>query len=95
MLGHRKHIMAEPHLRPQEKLRTRAARAGANVICSVHDQGSRSGWASAYAAGRIVVHDDFAKLCAEKAPIAPLVPLYSVDNKRAPVFGSRLLTEGL
>ena len=37
----------------------------------------------------------FAELCAEKAPFSPLVPLYSVDNKRAPKAGSRLLTERL
>lgn len=46
------------------------------MIRSVHDQVSRSGWASAYAAGRIVVHDDFAEffaeLCASEAPIVPV-----------------------
>ena len=46
------------------------------MIRSVHDQVSRSGWASAYAAGRICVYHDFAEffaeLCASEAPIIPV-----------------------
>ena len=37
----------------------------------------------------------FAELSAEKAPIAPLEPLYSVENKRTPAASNRLLTDRL
>jgi hypothetical protein len=35
------------------------------------------------------------QLRAEKAPITPLAPLYSVENITTPPFSTRLLTEGL
>ena len=37
----------------------------------------------------------FAELCATDAPIAPIPPLYSVENMCTPSFTIRLLTEGL
>jgi hypothetical protein len=37
----------------------------------------------------------FAELSAEKAPIAPLAHLYSVENKRTPAASNRLLTDRL
>jgi len=37
----------------------------------------------------------FAELRAEKAPIRPFAPLYSVDTMRTPRLMTGLLTEGL
>ena len=37
----------------------------------------------------------FAELRAEKAPIHPFAPLYSVENMRTPRLMTGLLTEGL
>jgi hypothetical protein len=37
----------------------------------------------------------FAELCALDAPVAPITPLYSLENTCAPSITIRLLTEGV
>src|SRR6266702_6127307 len=75
--------------------------SGRQLVRSVHDQVSRNGFGSVcYRKMTEFLRlqkfaEFFAELCATTAPIAPITPLYSVENACTPGLSKRLLAEAL